>query len=81
VVLKLYVKNWCSWCISAKHYLNNRGYRYEEVDVCADPAAYEEMIRLSGQRYTPTLVAGGRVLADFGSDELEVFLKEHSILP
>jgi len=65
----------------AKHYLNKRGYRYDEVDVNHDAAAYEEMIRLSGQRYTPTLVAGERVLADFGTDELEIFLKEHSIQP
>lgn len=79
--LKLYVKNWCSWCIAAKRYLNNRGYRYEEIDVLADPAAYDEMIKLSGQRYTPTLVADGLVLADFGPDELEIFLKQHSIQP
>ncbi len=65
----------------AKHYLNKRGFRYEEVDVNRNPAAYEEMIRLSGQRYTPTLAAGGSVLADFGPDELEFFLKEHSIKP
>ena len=57
--LKLYVKSWCPWCVMAKHYLNKRGFRYEEVDVNRNPAAYEEMIRLSGQRYTPTLAAGG----------------------
>ena len=79
--LKLYVKSWCPWCITARHYLNKRGYRYEEVDVNRDAAAYEEMIQLSGQRYTPTLVADGRVLADFGTDDLEFFLKEHSIIP
>lgn len=79
--LKLYVKAWCSWCIIAKRYLNKRGYVYEEVDVNRDAAAYEEMIRLSGQRFTPTLVVGDLVLADFGTDELEVFLKEHSIQP
>ena len=79
--LKLYVKKWCPWCVSAKHFLNKRGYHYDEVDVNKDDAAYDEMIRLSGQRYTPTLVVGGKVLADFGPDELEVFLKQHSIHP
>lgn len=81
VSMKLYVKNWCSWCIMAKRYLNQRGYRYEEVDVTRDEAGYKEMIRISGQRFTPTLVADGRLLADFGPDELEIFLKEHSIQP
>lgn len=79
--LKLYVKNWCPWCISAKQFLNKRGYHYEELDVNRDDAAYDEMIRLSGQRFTPTLVVDGKVLADFGTDELEVFLKQHSIQP
>jgi glutaredoxin 3 len=79
--LKLYVKNWCPWCISAKNYLNKRGYRYDEVDVNHDAAAYDEMKRLSGQRLTPTLVADGWVLADFGTDELETFLKQNSIEP
>ena len=79
--LKLYVKNWCPWCVSAKHFLNKRGYCYNEVDVDRDNAAYDEMIRLSGQRYTPTLVADGKILADFGPDELETFLKQHSIQP
>ena len=65
----------------AKQYLNKRGYQYEELDVNRDQAAYDEMIRLSGQRYTPTLDADGLVLADFGPDELEIFLKEHSIQP
>ena len=79
--LKLYVKSWCSWCIGAKHFLDKRGYRYDEVDVNRDQSAYDEMIRLSGQRYTPTLVADGKVLADFGTEELEIFLKQHSIQP
>ena len=46
-----------------------------------DGAAYDEMIRLSGQRLTPTLVVDEKVLADFGPDELEIFLKQHSIQP
>jgi glutaredoxin 3 len=79
--LKLYVKSWCPWCITAKNFLNKRGYHYDEVDVNRDQAAYDEMIRISGQTYTPTLVADGRVLADFGPEELELFLKQHSIQP
>jgi protein-disulfide isomerase len=40
------------------------------------------MIRLSGQRLTPTLVTpDGLVLPDFGPDELEAFVKKHGIQP
>jgi glutaredoxin 3 len=79
--LKLYVKVWCPWCIMAREYLDARGYEYELIDVEKDRADYDEMIQLSGQRYTPTLVVGEHVLPDFGPDELEVFLKKHSIAP
>ncbi len=80
--LKLYVKVWCPWCVMAQEWLDGRGYRYTLIDVEANRASYEEMIRLSGQRLTPTLVtADGLVLPDFGPDELEVFLKKHSITP
>jgi glutaredoxin len=79
--LKLYVKTWCPWCIRAKGFLDAHGYRYEEIDVERSRGAFEEMIRLSGQGLTPTLVADDKVLPDFGPDELEFFLKKHSILP
>lgn len=80
--LKLYVKTWCPWCVMAREWLDGHGYRYELIDVEETRAQYDEMIRLSGQRRTPTLVtAAGAVLPDFGPDELAVFLKKHSITP
>ena len=65
--------------MSAKAYLDQAGFRYEEIDVLSDGEAYGEMIRLSGQTYTPTLVIGDLVLGDFGPDELERFLQLHDI--
>lgn len=80
--LKLYVKTWCPWCVAAQEWLDARGYRYALVDVEAAAADYQEMIRLSGQRRTPTLVTGdGLVLPDFGPEELATFLQKHSIEP
>ena len=79
--LKLYVKTWCPWCIMAEDFLKKRGYAYRQIDVESSRAAYDEMIRLSGQRLTPTLVVGEKVLPDFGPEELDVFLKKHSIIP
>lgn len=80
--LKLYVKVWCPWCVMAQDWLDARSYRYDLIDVEKSRADYDEMIRLSGQRRTPTLVtAEGLVLPDFGPDELDVFVKKHSITP
>ena len=67
--------------MDAKEYLTERGYRFTEIDVGEDRAAYQEMKELSDQTYVPVLVAGDEVLANFDTDQLEKFLKEHSIVP
>jgi glutaredoxin len=67
--------------VEAQSWLDARGYRYELLDVEADRATMDEMRRRSGQTRCPTLVVGDLVLPDFGPDELEVFLKKHSIAP
>jgi glutaredoxin 3 len=79
--LKLYSREWCSWCIDAKDYLTQRGYCFTEVDVGEDQQAYQEMKELSDQTYVPTFVAGDKVLANFDTDQLERFLREHEINP
>ncbi len=79
--LKLYSREWCSWCMDAKEYLTERGYQFREIDVGEDRQAYQEMKELSDQTYVPTFVAGDKVLANFDTDQLEEFLREHEIKP
>jgi glutaredoxin 3 len=79
--LKLYSRAMCSWCIDAKDYLRERGYKFTEIDVGRNRAAYKEMIDLSNQSYVPTLVAGDAVLANFDTHQLEKFLSERQIEP
>jgi glutaredoxin len=79
--LKLYSREWCSWCIDAKEYLTERGYNFVEIDVGQDRQAYEEMKELSDQTYVPTFVAGDNVLANFDTGQLEQFLLAHEINP
>src|SRR6266496_1746291 len=79
--LKLYSREWCSWCIDAKDYLSEKGYRFRVIDVSKDREAYEDMKKLSAQTYVPTFVAGDKVLANFDTNQLEKFLTEHQISP
>ena len=80
--MKLYVKVWCPWCVAAREWLDARGFGYELIDVEADRADYDEMIQLSDQSKTPTLVtSGGVVLPDFGTEELEAFVALHGLRP
>ncbi|MFL6595343.1 MAG: glutaredoxin family protein [Chthoniobacterales bacterium] len=79
--IKLYSREWCSWCIDAKEYLEEKGFKFTEIDVGQHRDAYKEMVEISDQTYVPTLVAGGEVLANFDTDQLEKFLTEHGIKP
>jgi glutaredoxin len=71
--VRLFIKPYCGWCHKAMRWLDERGVHYEAIDVMADEAAYDEMIRLSGQELAPVIDAGGEVLADFGPDQLAGF--------
>ena len=71
--IRLFIKPYCGWCHKAVGWLDEHGVAYEKVDVIADEAAYDEMIRLSGQDLAPVLEVDGKILADFGPDQLADF--------
>ena len=58
------------------HWLDAHGIQYENLDVIADGKAFEEMVRISGQEFAPVLEVDGKVLADFGPEELPGFFKQ-----
>jgi len=57
-------------------WLEQHGVDYETINVMYDEAAYDEMIRLSGQDLAPVIDVDGDILADFGPDQLADFLKK-----
>lgn len=74
--VRLYTRRWCSWCLDAKEYLQQRQIPFTEIDVGRDPVADAEMQRLSSQRYVPTIIVNDRVLANFDVGQLERFLAQ-----
>ena len=58
--VRLFIKPWCGWCQQAVDWLDARGVAYEKIDVTADEAAFEEMIRLSGQDLAPVIDVDGK---------------------
>ena len=53
--------------------MKERGIRHQEIDVIADETAYDEMISLSGQELAPVIEVNGKILADFGPEQLADF--------
>ena len=75
----LYVKPGCPWCHEAVEFLSEHGISYRERDVIADGEAMREMEQKSGQTKAPTLDWHGKILADFGVDELVPFLRTQNV--
>ena len=75
--LRLFVKPGCPWCDEVVEWLDAHGYAYETLDVIRNIAARAEMHHLTGQSRAPSMELDGHVLADFGADELEEFLRTH----
>jgi glutaredoxin 3 len=77
--IRLFVKPYCGWCHEAQEWLDDRGFKYETLDVTSDPAARREMHELSGQRLAPVIEVDGEILADFDTGQLDRFWKEHQL--
>lgn len=75
----LYVKAGCPWCDDAVAFLDANGVGYRLKEVNSDAAAFDEMRRKSGQTKAPTLDWHGKILADFGTDELVPFLQGQNV--
>jgi hypothetical protein len=57
-------------------WLDDHDIEYEKLDVVADKATFDEMVRLSSQELAPVIDVDGKVLADFGPEELAKFWKQ-----
>ena len=74
--IRLFIKPYCGWCTKAMNWLDAHGVDYEVLDVIRDDAAYNEMVKLSGQELAPVIDVDGKILADFGPDQLATFWKK-----
>jgi glutaredoxin len=74
--IRLFIKPYCGWCHKAEYWLDEQKVEYEKVNVIADEAAFDDMIRLSGQELVPVLDVDGAILADFGPEQLADFWKK-----
>lgn len=67
--VEIYTTPICPYCVRAKALLSKKGVGYTEIDVAADPAVRDAMIkRAGGKRTVPQIFIGGHHVG--GSDDL-----------
>lgn len=75
----LYVKTGCPWCTEVIAFLDAQRIGYQTKNVTQDAQMFAEMEQMSGQTSAPVLDWHGKLLADFGVDELKPFLVEQKV--
>ena len=64
----VYSKDWCPYCDRAKELLERKGVAYELIDITADRAHEDEMIKRTGRYTVPQIFIGDTHVG--GSDDL-----------
>ncbi|MDD5556634.1 MAG: glutaredoxin domain-containing protein [bacterium] len=64
----------CPYCVKAKGFLKEKGVAFEDVDVSADRARADEMVKKSGQMGVPVLDIGGEIVVGFDRERITAAL-------
>jgi glutaredoxin 3 len=64
-VVQVYTTQYCPYCVRAKRLLEERGIRYEEIDVTEDDAVRLDLVRRTGRQTVPQIFIDGRSIGGF----------------
>ncbi|MBW2967647.1 glutathione S-transferase N-terminal domain-containing protein [Candidatus Woesearchaeota archaeon] len=74
--IKVYSTPTCPFCIKLKAWLDEKGIKYDNIDVASDQAAAQEMIRKSGQMGVPQTEINGKMIIGFDQEAIEAELAQ-----
>jgi len=64
----------CPYCVRAKDFLKANNIVFKNVDVSADEAAANEMVKKSGQMGVPVIDVEGTIVVGFDKGKLQKLL-------
>lgn len=67
--MKIYIKQFCSYCVRLLELLDEAGLQYEIIDVTSHPEKKEEMEVKSGQRWVPEVEIANVIIPDYATEE------------
>jgi len=64
----------CGFCRTTKHYFQQQGIRFKEVDVTRDPQAARDIVRRTGQQGVPVIQIGSEFVVGFDRPKIDKLL-------
>src|SRR5205823_7172295 len=75
-----YLKPVCGWSNGVRAVLQKYKLPYEDRDIINNQTDFNEMVRKTGQRLSPSVEIDGKVLADVSGDEVEAYLVSSGLI-
>jgi glutaredoxin 3 len=69
--IKVYSTPTCPYCHMAKDYLKSKQVDFTAIDVSADRAGLDEMVKVSKQMGVPVIVVDGKVVVGFDKTKID----------
>jgi len=63
--IKMYTKEYCSFCYAAKRLLTKRGISYEEIPLTGEASLEQEMRDLTGGDTVPQILINGKAIGGY----------------
>jgi glutaredoxin 3 len=60
----------CPYCHTLKAFLDEKGFKFEDIDVSADEKARDEMVDKTGQMGVPVVEIGGEIIIGFDREKI-----------
>ncbi len=68
--VKIYSTPTCPYCLTLKEFLEEKGIKFEDIDISKDVSAKKEMIEKSGQMGVPVVDIDGEIVVGFDREKI-----------
>mgnify|MGYP002629108482 CR=1 FL=1 len=64
-MIKMYTTNWCPWCQRAKRVLEEKGLKFDEINIEELEMSRDELEKITGGRSVPQIVINNKPIGGF----------------
>ncbi|MBU1177010.1 glutathione S-transferase N-terminal domain-containing protein [Patescibacteria group bacterium] len=72
--IRVFSTSTCPYCVTLKAYLDEKDFKYEDINVAEDKKAAKEMIEKSGQMGVPVVEINNEIIIGFDKQKINKIL-------
>ena len=72
--IRIYSTPTCVYCMMAKKFFEDKGIKFENIDVSENEKAAKEMVEKSNQMGVPVIEIDGKIIVGFDEEKIQKLL-------